>query len=103
MGLLTEITITKDDVAEFEQTATIGLQLDEHEEYQRRLKWLCEERLKERILAKISEVVEGAKLTEDEIDFAYHYSEYTTWDLYKALDKLIQAQLQAIIKSIKED
>lgn len=43
MDKLREI-LTKDDVEEIEQQATIGLAPDEHEEYERRFESLCKER-----------------------------------------------------------
>ena len=42
------ITLTDDDIAELEQTASIGLSPKDHIQYKQSFEWLCNSRLKEK-------------------------------------------------------
>ncbi len=46
---LDKIVLTEDDIAELEQTATIGLSPKDHIQYKQSLEWLCNSRLKEKV------------------------------------------------------
>uniref|UniRef100_A0A6M3JK35 Uncharacterized protein n=2 Tax=viral metagenome TaxID=1070528 RepID=A0A6M3JK35_9ZZZZ len=57
---LDSIALTDDDIAELEQTATIGLSPRDHVQYKQSFEWLCNSRLKEKTAeAQYNKVMAG--------------------------------------------
>ena len=84
-GLLTEIAEMKFDTTNL---IDFGVHLTEHDISQ--------------ILAKIREVVEGARLTDEEINFYKHlYTDHRHEHFIYDFKGVAQAQVQAILKAIK--